>query len=115
MITFKDIQVLNHFPVIAFIKDDKGRYVWVNNAWLEVAGETSPDDVIGKDDFAFFTEEIAAEYRNADKHALSSGKAQTFKEHVKTSSGKTLISNTCKFPADIDGQKYLFGIAVITE
>lgn len=115
MLTFEDIKVFDDLPVVAFIKDESGRYVWANQAWLDIAGVKTLKEVLGKDDSALIWAEQAEALKRADKQVLDEGKTHKIKEHVLTASGKIVTGNSCKFPVMIDGKKYLFGISVIID
>ncbi len=45
--------VLDTIPVRVFWKDTTGHYLGCNQSFAEDAGRSSPEELIGKDDFAF--------------------------------------------------------------
>ncbi len=62
---------MDHSPVVAYIKDDYGRYVWGNAAWgrLHPGGAES---ALGKTDFELWPAETASRFREGDRLALES-------------------------------------------
>ncbi|HEY2154339.1 MAG TPA: PAS domain S-box protein, partial [Isosphaeraceae bacterium] len=62
---------MDYSPVVAFIKDDYGRYVWGNAGW----GRLHPGGVesaLGKTDFELWPAETASRFREGDRLALES-------------------------------------------
>jgi PAS domain S-box-containing protein len=79
-----------------FVKDLQGRYVMINSAGARIMGK-SPEDVIGKDDSAFFAAESVAQIMQHDCQVLTSGETQIYEE-TGTVSGATRIFLATKTP-----------------
>ncbi|WP_020676185.1 PAS domain-containing protein [Geopsychrobacter electrodiphilus] len=73
--------ILDNIPNIAWLKDRKGRYVAVNEPFSK-AFEVAPQDLIGKDDFDIFPNELAIKYENEFKQVTKNGKRTTFAETI---------------------------------
>lgn len=65
---------LDSMPAIAWIKNAGFRYVWVSEAFRRVRG-LDAEQVVGRDDFELWPEELARRYRRDDELALRSGGA----------------------------------------
>ncbi|MGH7581770.1 MAG: hybrid sensor histidine kinase/response regulator [Gemmatimonadales bacterium] len=91
-----------HLPGLAWIKDLKGRYVYVNDAALRAFG--APErEVIGHTDAELFDAEIAEEYRVNDSRALESWTGIQAVEQLRDRHGCVRHSIVSKFPV-ADGQ-----------
>lgn len=93
-----------------FIKDREGRYLVGNPALAELLGQPL-DAIIGADDFAFFPEPLAEQFREDDRRIMHAGKTETYHESV-IAGGRTLPYLTTKGPLLI-GERIegIFGIA----
>jgi len=105
------LQLLETLPIIAFLKDEQGRYVWVNQTFLSASGFNSINQVKGKSDYDLLDKKYAEPVVKADKTTLSTGKAMNFKERFEVQGNEIHVS-TVKFPTQISGQTYLFGFAI---
>jgi PAS domain S-box-containing protein len=61
--------LIDNLPEYVFAKDAEGRFVVGNIALARHMGATTPDDLIGKTDFDFYPQELAAQFY-ADEQAL---------------------------------------------
>src|SRR5439155_23079240 len=76
-----------------FVKDLEGRYLMVNEAAARVIGRPV-EQVIGKDDTAFFPREIADRLREIDRRVLESGETIRIEEEAVTAAGRrTFLSS----------------------
>ncbi|MFN7944519.1 MAG: PAS domain-containing protein [Blastocatellia bacterium] len=107
---------MDNSPVIALIKDDEGRYVYVNRHWLEQFGTEKPDWV-GRTDFEFWPDEVARLFQQSDQAALAANRTIQALESVPNQSGGTTHLMVFKFPLnELTGRRLLGGIVVdITE
>jgi len=105
------LQVLETLPIIAFLKDNQGKYIWVNQTFLNASGFASIDEVKGKDDFALIDKQQAERVAETDKKILSSGEAVNLEERF-TVQGKEIHAHTVKFPTQINGQTHLLGFMI---
>ncbi len=68
------VRLFDHLPaVFFFIKDDQGRFIYVNDALKKVLGKNDAQ-IIGKTDDDFFSPELADAYRAEDREVMSAGK-----------------------------------------
>src|SRR5262245_64864941 len=61
---------MDHSPVLAFMKDDEGRYVYLNPK-MEATFRVSLDEVRGKADFDWLPEDVARALREKDRRVLA--------------------------------------------
>ncbi|MDB6121276.1 MAG: Multi-sensor signal transduction histidine kinase [Pedosphaera sp.] len=110
------ISFMNHSPLMTFIKDDKGRYIYGNKRWQSVFGK-GPASSGDRTDFDLYPHEIALRIRKEDRDILTVGKnSETVRTHI-SSKGQTNSWLTVKFPfMDPRGRPFVGGVAVdITE
>lgn len=107
--------LMDYNPSVIFMKDEKGRYVYINDSYnrLFVKGK----DWAGKNDFDFWSAESAELFRENDATVLKSGQVCQFTEDSIDLSGTRHCWLTYKFPfTDRKGNRYLGGIGIdITE
>src|SRR5262249_51637419 len=102
---------LDNTPGSEFLKDEAGRYVYVNKSSTQVFG-----DLIGKTDFELFPASYALQWRGNDLLVLDRNKAMEFVETSPHPQGeRTWLS--VKFPVvDDNGRRLLGGKSIdITE
>ncbi|HDN85605.1 MAG: hypothetical protein DRP68_04220 [Candidatus Omnitrophota bacterium] len=63
-------EFFNFLPDIAYLKDCKGRYLWVNRIFLEFFGKEEKE-VIGKLDSEVLPKELATQWQASDKEVVS--------------------------------------------
>ncbi|MCF7953316.1 MAG: response regulator, partial [Spirochaetales bacterium] len=92
--------VLNTIPVRVFWKDKDLVYLGCNTSFAEDAGFSSPEDIIGKDDYAFvWADTFADDFRKDDGYVIESGSAKlNFEEKIITANGETHQLLTSKVP-----------------
>ena len=61
--------LIDHVPDLIYVKDAQSRFLIANPALARLTGVASPDELIGKTDFDFFPQELAAKYY-ADEQAI---------------------------------------------
>jgi PAS domain S-box-containing protein len=64
-----------------FAKDSEGRYLTLNTATAESA-DASVDEMIGRDDAAFFPAEVARRIRETEERVLASGEGVHYEDEV---------------------------------
>lgn len=106
---------MKHSPTTAYIKDETGRYIYVNQA-VERIFARQLKDFIGKTDFDFLPSEIAQQWRSNDLAVLASNQGIEFIETALQADGEHIYT-AFKFPLpDARGRKLLAGISLdITE
>ncbi len=106
---------MDHTPALAWMKDENGRYVYINRSFERRHG-MSMAEVLGKTDFELFPAEAAQQFRDNDLSALACARAIEFVETIPGPEGSSswLIQ---KFPfQDSVGRRYVGGTGVeITE
>ncbi|MGA9776878.1 MAG: PAS domain S-box protein [Verrucomicrobiia bacterium] len=78
--------ILNNSPTVVFLKDEEGRYLFVNRRFAQIVGSSSAQ-IVGKTGFEFFKPEIAQAARDHDLKVLRSGKSLEFEEVVQYTDG----------------------------
>jgi PAS domain S-box-containing protein len=108
--------ILNHSPASIYVKDLEGRYVFVNQLFLETFARDS-EAVLGRSDHDLFPAPLADIYRSNDAAAIDARKAIHVEEPVVFETGSRMYASA-KFPLmKPDGAPYaLCGISTdITE
>ena len=102
--------VIDVMDVAVFWKDRESRFLGANEKMLEVLGAETLDDVLGKDDRAFFPEETAAGYLADDEAVMSSGEpAIDIVERLPSPNGGFEVLTTSKLPVR-DSQGEVIGV-----
>ncbi len=107
---------MNNSPLVAFIKDDEGRLVYLNQI-MEEKFQIRREEMIGKTDFDWLPLEVARAIAEVDRAVMASGEARELTEIVPTPDGKANEWLVMKFRmAGSDGRKLLGGMAMdVTE
>jgi len=96
---------MDNGPVVAFMKDDEGRYLYVNAPW-ERLFRIGRAELRGRTDFDWLPEPVARQLRANDLAALGSGRVIETIESVPTPEGEMRDWLVYKFPiADRDGRR----------
>lgn len=67
--------LIDSTPDYIFLKDAEGRFILTNTAHAYAAGNTHPDDLIGKTAFDVFAPQLAAQFHADDQKIMLSGEA----------------------------------------
>ncbi|HKW30354.1 MAG TPA: PAS domain S-box protein [Verrucomicrobiae bacterium] len=78
--------ILNNSPTVVFLKDEEGRYLFVNHRFARIVG-SSAEQIVGKTGFDLFTKEIAEAAREHDREVLRSAEPLEFEETVQYADG----------------------------
>ncbi|MCU1329089.1 MAG: sensor signal transduction histidine kinase, partial [Bryobacterales bacterium] len=107
---------MDNSPALASMKDAAGRLLYVNKAWTE-AFRREPADVLGKDDYAIFPAEVAAELRRVDLELLRENQPRQLVEDIPVAAGDSRTLLIVKFPfSSAAGERFIGGTAIdITE
>lgn len=81
--------LMDNIPDLVFVKDQEGRFLTVNAALLSVLHLETLDDVVGKDDYDFWPDELAEHYRRDDREVMESGEALIDREERIGDTGDT--------------------------
>ncbi|MEG4456169.1 response regulator [Microcoleus sp. N9_A1] len=97
-------------------KDINSVYLGCNHSFAKAAGLSSPDELIGKNDYDFpWSQEEADSYRNCDRRIMDSGQAELhIIEPSRGIDGQQIWLDTNKIPLR-DANDRVFGILLITE
>jgi PAS domain S-box-containing protein len=100
--------IINHAPVLVSVKDLTGKYITVNKQTADVLN-TTPEEMIGKKNYAFLDIETADRITKEEEEVLRSGQPSEMQVKMHKPDGlHTYI--TSKFPLfDIDGKLYAIG------
>ncbi|MCC5807264.1 MAG: PAS domain S-box protein [Opitutales bacterium] len=103
-------------PAVAWMKDEDGRYVYVNQTLLKVYGGDRAR-VLGKTDLEFLPGPVAAELRGNDRAVREQDRPGEYTETIPDSEGQVRVWKVWKFPfEDPSGRCYSGGLAFeITE
>ncbi len=88
---------MRHLPGLAWIKDVQGRYIYANDAALK-AFRTRRDDLYGKIDQELFPPDVAEQFRENDRRALTSETGIQTVETLEHDDGVIHHSIVSKFP-----------------
>eukprot|EP00903_Cladosiphon_okamuranus_P003971 g3969.t1 len=107
---------MDHSPSTAWVKDEEGRYVYMNRPFEECFG-AKLEDWQGKTDDEIWPGKMADDFRRNDLAVLKSGKALEAVEFARNAQGKVMHLLCSKFPfKDARGMRYVAGIGLdITE
>ncbi len=89
--------LVEHLPQRIFIKDRNSIYLSCNKNYASDLGIT-PDEIVGKDDFAFYPPELAQAYRADDQACMASGMVKDIDEEPYKADGRELWIHTIKVP-----------------
>ncbi|HUB33130.1 MAG TPA: MASE1 domain-containing protein [Bryobacteraceae bacterium] len=73
--------VLDHSPAMIYMKDEAGRYTFVNRCWTE-SFHVDLEEVRGRTDFEIFPETSARQFVANDRKVAASDKALEYEEEV---------------------------------
>ena len=95
-------KVFDSLPALIFIKDNEGRYIFVNESLAKLFG-MSVEEVEGKKDSDFINSgrlsaEEVKKYIEADKEVISLKTEKYITERGKDLEGNTIYLQTTKFP-----------------
>jgi PAS domain S-box-containing protein len=90
------IRILNEIPLKVFLKQYNGKFFVVNDAVSRFHGFDSPEGLIGKSDFDFYSAQDASDWLEAEHQIIATGRT----EYIHPDGGKIL--HTIKMPFHID-------------
>jgi len=108
-------RIINILPIRVFWKDKSLIYLGCNNLFAKDAGESKPENIIGKNDFEMSWHEQAKKYRDDDLEVMNSKIPKLdFEEQQTTPTGSKIWLKTSKIPLT-DSQGDIIGILGIYE
>lgn len=103
--------LLDHNPSLVFMKDEAGRYVYLNEAYEKQFVHSK--DWPGKTDFDFWPKESAELFQADDAEVLRCNQVKQFVEDSRDLTGKRYCWLCYKFPfTDSDGKRYVGGVGI---
>jgi PAS domain S-box-containing protein len=107
---------MDNSPVIAWMKDEQGRHVYLNRTAEEYCA-IRPEDYRGKTDFELWPRESAEEFHKNDQEVLRTGQTLDVVEKSQAPDGSRYYWRSLRFPfEDASGRRFVGGIgADITE
>ena len=105
------LTLLNHIPSLVFLKDEEGRYVYLNETYEEQFIHSK--DWLGKTDYDFWPRESADLFRTNDADVLRMGTTRQFTEDSTDLEGTRYCWLCYKFPfIDSRNRRYLGGVGI---
>jgi PAS domain S-box-containing protein len=104
--------LVEHLPQRVFVKDLNCNYVFCNSIYARDLG-IAPTQIVGKDDFAFFSRELAEKYRADDRRVMTDGKTKVLDERYMVAGDERWV-RTVKVPYR-DGQGEIIGVVGLFE
>lgn len=106
--------LIDTLPDCIFVKDTAGRFLMVNAQGAQGRKAGSPDEVVGKTDFDFMAEDLAAKHQAQERAILQSGAPLVnHEEAIRTRSGEMRWFLTTKAPFT-DGEGNIAGLVGIS-
>ena len=103
---------MNHSPAVAFLKNEKGQYVYVNQLWEEKL-HLSKTDCLGKTDNQLFPPELSSIFKEHDQEVLKTREVLETEETTLDDEGKVRYWWVMKFPVySKEGKVLLGGVAL---
>ena len=103
---------MNHSPTVAFLKNEKGQYVYVNQQWEEKLHLTRAE-CLGKTDQQLFPPEVVRIFKEHDQEALKTREVLEAEETTFDEKGRLRYWWVMKFPVQSkDGHSLLGGVAL---
>jgi PAS domain S-box-containing protein len=102
--------ILDNTPLVVFVKDLEGRYLFVNRSFLELL-RLRDEEVIGKTDFDITSGELATQYKKADDEVIRTLRSVESEETLSDEKGDRHILLT-KFPL-FDKKNTIYGVGGI--
>lgn len=88
--------ILDNIPDIAWLKDREGRFLAVNQRFVEAAGKRSVDEVVGLSDLDLWPRELAERYRADDAEVMASRLHKRVEEPFVDANGRRMWIETVK-------------------
>jgi PAS domain-containing protein len=107
----KDLEIFNDMPFNFWVKDEEGRYLWVNRYLADMAQQ----DIIGKTDLEMGWAVDAEGLRADDQKVLETGKTLYVHEYAHVPGRGKVTLNVCKFVGEFEGKKCVFGVSFVID
>ncbi len=100
-------KMFDNADAIIYLKDEEGRFLYVNHRAAAVMRSTK-DEVIGRSDADFFPKSEVVKIRRLDDEVKATGKPLTYEGRTRAPAGEISIVDH-KFPVSIDGHANAVG------
>ena len=91
--------LIDHTPDYIYVKDTQSRFLISNPALARTIGAATPDELLGKTDFDFFPQELAAKYYSDEQAIFQSGQpVLELEEPAVDAAGNKIWVSTTKVP-----------------
>jgi PAS domain S-box-containing protein len=88
--------ILDNIPDIAWLKDEVGRFLLVNQRFASAGGKGAPEDIVGLTDNDLWPRELAGRYRADDEEIMRTRTQKRVEEPFVDADGRTLWLETVK-------------------
>lgn len=78
--------ILANLPFLVWLKDQESRFLAVNELFAEMCG-TNADNLIGKNDYDFWSKELADDYVKEDREVMQKKKTKSVEELIQGPNG----------------------------
>jgi PAS domain S-box-containing protein len=79
--------LIDHLPDFIYVKDQESRFILANAALARHMGAGAPEELIGKTDFGYYPQELAAQYRADERQIMQSGQPLVNREEATVDPG----------------------------
>ena len=93
--------LLDGFPFMVWLKDEKSRFLAVNQAFADACNLSCPSELEGKTDFDYWSQDLASAYQEDDRAVLRSGNSKNIEELIEIN-GERIWFETYKSPIKIN-------------
>lgn len=100
--------LLDNFPFLVWLKDADNRLLAVNQAYADICGAASPEELLGKTDLDLWPEDLAQRYRADDQEVLRTRQKKSGEEPIEDRRGVRKWFEVYKAPVE-DDQGKLYG------
>ena len=90
--------LIDSIPSLIYVKDREGKFVIANKAIAEFMQAGSPEQLVGKDDFDYYTSDVASYFASKEKELIQTGEAVNDLVENFTYKGQRFWISTSKTP-----------------
>ncbi|HPS55942.1 MAG TPA: ABC transporter substrate binding protein [Sedimentisphaerales bacterium] len=107
--------LIDNLPNYIYIKDRQSRFTLCNEANYHMLGFKSEDDITGKTDFSFFSEELAKQWFAEEQEIMRTGKALIARQESLVRWGERTWSSITKVPLKDDNGNITGLVGITTD
>lgn len=90
--------LIDSIPSLIYVKDREGKFVMANKAIADFMQAGSPEQLVGKDDFDYYTSDVASYFASKEKVLISTGEPVNELVENFTYKGQRFWISTSKIP-----------------